>query len=235
MASTTPNYGFATGVATDDFVEPEHNNRLADTIDRTLGEFLRHIIPAGAHEGWEITGDKEVSAGQGLIGACWCRTAEAQEIVGLSAGAVNHVYGAADAQSAPEGTVQFVAQTAPPGPGEAVYLGTIELDGEGEVVEIDNAAPAAQRNCYRLAIERLEGSGLVGDVPAQESVVVEVDHASEGEFRVPGDLRVTSASPDFEWEVVEAHRGDRFRLQVTNAGGEAADFAYEWSREGLAR
>lgn len=235
MGSTTPNYGFATAVVADDLVEPDHNNRLADTVDRTLGEFLRHIIPMGAHEGWEITGDKEVSAGQGLIGACWCRTMEAQEIVGLSEGAVNYVYGAADAQSAPAGTVQFVAQTAPPGPGEAVYLGTIELDAEGEVVEIDNEAAGVQRNCHRLAVERLAGSGLVEDVPAQESVTVKVEHGSEGEFRVPGDLRVTSDSPDFEWEVAEAHRGDRFRLRVTNVGGEAADFAYEWSREGLAR
>ena len=235
MAATTQNYGFATGVAADDFVEPDHNNRLADTVDRTLGEFLRHIIPAGAHEGWEITGDKEVSAGQGLIGACWCRTLEAQEIVGLIEGAVNHVYGAPTAQSAPEGAVQFVAQTAPPGPGDAVYLGTIELDGEGEVVGIDNEAAGTQRNCHRLAIERLEGSGLVEDVPAEESVTVEVAHESEGEFQVPGDLQVTSDGADFEWEVTEAHRGDRFRLRVTNVGSEAADFAYEWSREGLAR
>lgn len=235
MASTTPNYGFATGVAADDLVEPDHNNRLADTVDRTLGEFLRHIIPAGAPEGWEISAETKVTAGQGLIGACWCRTLEPREITGLSEGAVNHVYGAPTAQSAPEGAVQFVAQTAPPGPGGSVYLGTIELDGDGEVVGIDNEAAGAQRNCHRLAVERLEGSGLVEDVPAEESVIVEVEHGSEGEFRVPGDLRVTSDSPDFEWEVAEAHRGDRFRMQVTNTGSEAADFAYEWSREGLAR
>ena len=48
MASTTTNYGLATDVVVDDFVEPAHQNRVADTLDRALGEFLAQMMPAGA-------------------------------------------------------------------------------------------------------------------------------------------------------------------------------------------
>ena len=43
MATTTPNYQLATGVVTDDFVQPDHQNRVADTVDRALGRFLRRM------------------------------------------------------------------------------------------------------------------------------------------------------------------------------------------------
>ena len=36
MPGVTGNYQFVTAVAVDDFVQPSHNNRLADTVDRVL-------------------------------------------------------------------------------------------------------------------------------------------------------------------------------------------------------
>jgi len=233
LASSTPNYGFETGVVTDDFIEPSHHNRLADTVDRALGEFLTHVIAAGAQDGWEIELTKEVSAGRGLISACWCQTGAAQAIEQLTNDAVNHVYGVLDETSAPEGTAQFVAQVAPPGPGGSILLGTIELDAGGAVVTIDNDAPGVQRSCHRLAVETLVGSGVVQGVPGGATVVACVSHAAIGEFRVPGDLRVDSDTPLTEWEVAQHHRGDEFTIRVTNLSSYPVDFAYTWSREGI--
>lgn len=235
MASTTPNYGFATDVVADDLVEPTHHNRLADVVDRALGEFLTHIIPAGAHEGWAITASKEMTAGQGLLGACWCRTSGAQAINDLTDGALNYVYGVPEEDSAPDGAVRFVAQIAPPGPGGAILLGTIELDADGNVLSIDNQAPGVQRSCHRIAIERLEGTGIIEAIPGGATVFACVSHVEMGEFRAPGDLQVSSEAASFEWEVTHHHRGDEFRIQVTNNGSYVADFTYTWSREGIVR
>lgn len=235
MASSTPNYDLTTDVVADDFVAPSHNNRLADTIDRALGEFLKSIIAAGAHEGWEITTAKTVAAGQGLLGACWCRTVVAQDIQDLTDGAVNYVYGALVENSAPDGEISFVAQVAPPGPGQAILLGTIELDAGGNVVAVDNNAAGSQRDCHRLAIEELQGTGIIEGVPGGATVSACVSHAAAGEFRIPGDLRVSSESQDFEWAVTEHHRGDEFWLRVTNSGSYPGDFEYDWSREGITR
>ena len=235
MSLITPNYAFATGVVADDFVEPDHHNRVADTVDRVLGEFLKHVIAAGAHEGWLLTEEAGVTPGQGLVGGCWCRTAQTGEVQGLQAGVVNHVYAAVDSHSAPEGTVAFHAQSSPPGPGGSVYLGTLEVDAEGEVVALDNDAPGVQRNCHRLAVERHRGQGVEAGMSAEETREVCVAHDAEGEFRLPGDLRVESDSAGFAWEITEHYRGDQFRFSVTNTGSETADFGYTWWREGLAR
>ena len=70
MGSTTPNYGLATGVQTDELVEPWHHNRVADTLDRALGEMVRRLLPEGVHAGWLIGEEKSVTAGSGLIRAC---------------------------------------------------------------------------------------------------------------------------------------------------------------------
>jgi len=231
MAGVTENYGFATEVAVDDFVQPSHNNRLADTVDRVLGSLLRRLMTAGAHEGWSILGDKTVGSGQGLVGACWCQTTSAQAISDLTDDAVNHVFVEATADGGPDGTVSFFAQLSANGPADSVYLGTIELDGGGDVVAIDNQAEGVERQCYPLAWVSLVGSGIIEDVDpsAEETVYVEHDV-----LRVPGAIELTSESPDFTWTIEESWRGDRFLLRVTNNGGSAADFEYEWAREGVA-
>jgi len=235
MASSTENYGFTTGVTSDDLVEAGHHNRVADTVDRALGEFLRGVINRGACQGWEIGEDKTVGPGEGLVGACWCRTGSAQAIAGLTSGAVNYVYVALDETSAPDGTVQFVGQLAPPGPGGAAFLGTLELDGQGAVLSVDNHAEGVERQCHALRFGKLAGSGTVVGVPGGGSQAVMVDHAAAGEFRTLGDLRVEAGGEGFEVRVLEHHRGDRFELEVTNPGEEPADVVYSWSREGLLR
>lgn len=235
MASLTANYGFVTGVVTDDVVESVHHNRIADTVDRVMGEALQHLVPAGVHEGWEITADKEVTPGEGLVAGCWCHTSSAQRISGVVNGTTNSVYAVAIESSAPTGAVAFVAETTPPGPGKAVFLGTLTLDAEGNVTGVDNRAAGVQRNCHRIEIGRLEGSGVLESVPGGGTVGVTVDHSAMGSFRVPGDLQVRSENSGFTWAVVEHHRGDRFRLEVTNTESQSRDFAYVWEREGLVR
>ncbi len=231
MAGVTENYGFATDVAVDDFVQPSHNNRLADTVDRVLGSLLRRLMTAGAYEGWGILGDRTVSSGQGLVGACWCQTTSAQAIADLTDGAVNYVFVQASADGGPDGTVSVFAQLSANGPTDSVYLGTIELDGAGGVVAIDNQAEGVQRQCYPLAWARLTGSGIVEAVAPSAAEAVYVEHDA---LRVPGAIELTSDSADFTWVIEESWRADKFLLRVTNNGASVADFEYQWTREGVA-
>ncbi|MEA3400650.1 MAG: hypothetical protein U9R79_05325 [Armatimonadota bacterium] len=231
MAGVTDNYGLATDVAVDDFVQPSHNNRLADTVDRVLGSVLRRLLTAGVYEGWSIQADKTVGPGQGLVAACWCETTAAEAISGLTDGAVNHVFLEATSDSPPEGDVSVFAQLSSSGPTDAIYLGTIELDGSGAVVTIDNHAEGVDRQCYSLAWRSVSGEGTEADVPAGEQVSFTITHEP---LRVPGAISLESSSPDFTWEISETWRSDSFTVTVTNNGGSQADFEYTWTREGIA-
>ena len=233
MASSTPNYGLATAVETDDLVEATHHNRMADTLDRALGELVKGLLGTGAHEGWEITNAKQVGAGAGLIGPCWCSTAAAQGISGLTNGAVNYVYAVLDEGSAPDGSVRFSGQLAPPGPGSSILLGTLALNGAGQVVTVDNAPTGAQRSCHALRFGELVGTGTVANLPAGQTASVLVDHSAAGVFRLPGDLRASTATLNVAVTVSEHYRGDRFGLTITNSGTTPASVTYTWTREGI--
>jgi hypothetical protein len=235
MPDLTPNYNLATGVVTDDFVQPEHNNRMADTLDRVLGSFLRQIITAGAHEGWEITGDKQVSPGEGLLSACWCKTATAQDIEGLTNGEVNYVFAETDGTSAPDGTVRIYAQLSPEAPGGSIYLGTLELDAEGAVVALDNEAEGVDRSCHPLLWAALAGGGTVEQVPPGGEVSFWVDHAEQGSFRLPGAIAFEVEGEEFSWGLDQTHDAERFRVAAVNEGSYPADLEYTWQREGLLR
>jgi len=231
MPGVTENYELTTDVAVDDFVQPGHNNRLADTVDRVLGSVLRRLLTAGAFEGWSIQADKTVGAGQGLVAACWCETSEAEQITGLTDNAVNYVFLERDADAPPDGTVNVFAQLSETGPADSIYLGTIELDGSGAVVAIDNAAEGVDRQCWALAWVGLAGAGTIESVPAEQEATAYVEHDA---LRVPGAIELESSSPDFTWTIEESWRADKFLLRATNNGGSAADFEYTWMRVGVA-
>jgi hypothetical protein len=231
MAGVTDNYQFVTDVAVDDFVQPEHNNRIADTVDRVLGSVLRRLLSAGAYEGWTIETDATVVAGQGLVADCWCETTQAQAVTGLTSDAVNHVFLEATADGPPDGTVNVFAQLSADGPADAIYLGTIELDAACEVVAIDNSADGVERACYPIAWSSLAGEGTIAAVPAGGEASEYVTHES---LRLPGAIELSSDSADFTWEISETWRADQFLLTVTNNGASEADFEYEWTREGIA-
>ncbi len=231
MAGFTENYQFVTDVVIDDFVQPEHNNRIADTVDRVLGSVLRRLLTAGAFEGWTIEAEGVVSAGQGLVAGCWCETGETREIAGLVDDAVNHVFLEAAADAPTDGGLNVFAQFSASGPTDAIYLGTIELDDGGEVVAIDNAAEGVQRACHPIAWASLAGEGTIEDVPVAGEASQYVTHAN---LRLPGAIELNSESVDFTWEISETWRADRFLLTVTNNGASEADFVFQWCREGIA-
>jgi hypothetical protein len=230
MAGWTGNYGFATDVAVDDFVQPAHNNRIADTVDRVLGGVLKNLMRPGVLEGWSILADRTVGVGQGLVAACWCQTTQAQAIVGLTDDAVNHVFLEADADGPTGGSVNVFAQLSSSGPTGAIYLGTIGLDAAGAVTAINNDAPGVDRQCHPLAWSTLSGAGTIAAVPAGGEASDLVSHQA---LRVPGAIALETTSPDFTWEITESWRGDGFLLTVTNNGASAADFDYTWTREGI--
>ncbi|MEN6343912.1 MAG: hypothetical protein ABFE16_01345 [Armatimonadia bacterium] len=231
----TPRYGLATDLGTDDFIEPGHHNRLAETIDRVLGSLVEKVLGRGVFAGWELTSGKQVTAGEGLVGNCWCTTTVNSAISGLTAGALNHVYAVATGYSAPEGTVAFAAQLAPPGPGGSVYLGTMTLDAGGTVTAVDNWASGVERSCCRLQMAKISGSGTATAVPAGSSQSKIVTHSEKAEFIVAGHLVAETSTPDFSVRVTESSRGDQFTLEITNGGTASADCSFTWQREGLLR
>lgn len=230
MAGTTEFYGLTTGVVTDDFVEADHHNRVADTLDRVLGNVLTKLLAAGVYAGWEMDLLGQVGAGEGLVGGCWCRTVAAQAIAGLTAGATNYVFARAEAASGPEGTVSFFAQLSAMKPAGAVLLGSVEVDGSGQVVGVDCALPGVDRHCVRMELAPVSGSGMVTAVAANEEFTAQVSH---GAMRVPGAISFASSSVDFTWSLDETWRGEGFVVKGRNNGAVEADFVYTWSRQGF--
>ncbi len=230
MATTTEHYGLATGVVADDFIQPEHNNRPADVLDRVVWNALSKLLADGAYGGWLIQNDKAVAPGEGLADGCWCETVSDQGISGLTNGAVNYVFGETDATSAPDGTIAFYASTSPTKPSGHVYLGTIELDGNGDVVAIDNEADDVDRNLYRLEVVTLKGSGEEQGLGPGQDTTVEISHDA---LRLVGGITFSCQPPEVTYEISEHHRRDAFKVKLTNTGGSAVDVTYQWEREGV--
>lgn len=229
MAGVTEHYGLAVGLVTDDFIEPEHHNRVAATVDRVVGGFLKKMMADGAYSGWGLTLEGTVTAGEGLVGGCWCATNSEQVITGLAAG-TNYVFGRAESEGPTTGAVAFFAQlSATKAPG-TVLLGTAEMNGFGVVTAVEEGLEGADRNCVRLEIGTVRGSGLVADVGASEEFTVEVTH-TQG-LLVPGAIEF-AGSEGFSWELRETYRGEGFVVQGRNEGAVEADFSYSWVRRGL--
>ena len=231
MAGITENYQFVTDVVVDDFVQPEHNNRIADTVDRVLGSVLRRLFTAGAFAGWSIQADRTVAAGQGLVAGCWCETSGPREIAGLCDEAVNHVFIEAGVDAPRDGSVNVFAQLTSSGPADAIYLGTIEIDDAGAAVAIDNTAEGAERACHPIAWENVGGVGKMEAIPPGGEASEYVTHA---QLRVPGAIELSPDSAEFAWKISDTWRSDRFLLTVSNNGADEADFEYSWAREGIA-
>lgn len=230
MPAQTAHYGLTTGVVTDDFVQPADNNRAADVLDRVVWSFLSKVMADGALSGWPIQNDKTVAAGEGLVDGCWCETAAAQSIGGLANGAVNYVFGQTDGTSADQGTIAFYASTSSTKPEGEVYLGTIELDGAGAVVSIDNNAAGVDRNLYKLEVSVLSGSGQYLGLGASESTTITITHDA---LRLLGEITFSCTPVEVTYEIVEHHEGDQFKVKLTNTGGSSVDVDYDWTREGV--
>ncbi len=243
MAGNSVNYGFAVGVVTDDIVEPDHHNRLAATVDRVLGGVIKSLLADGAHEGWLLDLNGDVTAGEGLVAGCWCATSEATAIGGLTNGATNHVFARTNSRSAPDGTVDFAAQLTSEKPPGAVYLGTAEVDGSGTVTAVDNAASGADRNCLSLEVAQIAGSGTIEGfygLSEGEMALIEVAHEAEGEFTWAEPPRLADA-PGAAFLLDTGYtNGSRFRvwaMRTDDVGGgwtgeAGADLDYAWTRLG---
>jgi len=230
MATQTEHYGLAAGVVSDDFVQPDHQNRVAETLDRVVGNVVKQLISAGVYSGWLIQEDKTVSAGQGLVQGCWCGTSSDQAITGLQDDAVNYVFAVANDQSSDKGAVDFSAQLTAEGPSGAVYLGTMELDSGGEVVGIDNTA--ADRGCFPLLTATVSGSGEIAEVPGGGQVSFEIDHGEAASFLIPGAIEFEVAGDDFQIELSNTYQ--KFEVVATNSSSYPRDLVYTWQRWGIA-
>lgn len=229
MPILSENYGFAVGMVTDDVIEPEQVDRPARTMDRVLGAIAGRLLGNGVYAGWELTTEGTVGAGSGLIAGAWGETGGAQGITGLTAGQVNHVFALATENTAPLGEVAFAAQLSPVGPAGALYLGTMTLDGAGQVTDVDSQEPGVNRGSFALRTATLGGSGTAGTVAGGETVNVEIGHTV---LAVPGAISFTVGEA-FSYFLDETWRGDGFVAEVTNEDTEAHELEYGWVRQGI--
>ncbi len=232
MPTQTEHYELAAGVVTDDFVQPDHQNRVAETLDRVVGNVVKQLLSAGVYSGWLIQEDKTVAAGAGLVQGCWCGTATSQEITGLQNSAVNYVFAVATSQSAPDGTVDFSAQLTAEGPSGSIYLGSLELDAEGDVLAVDNATDT-DRGCFPLKTDTVSGSGEVEAVPGGAQVSFVVDHTEGASFLVPGAIEFEVEGDDFEVELRKTYQKAQFEVMATNQSSYPRDLSYSWQRWGI--
>lgn len=230
MAGVTENYGLAVDVATDDFIEPDHHNRLAATLDRVLGNLAKKVMAQGAYSGWHLTLTGTVTAGEGLVGGCWCQSMTEQPIAELTVAATNYVFGRASTQAGVDGAIAFFAQLTATKPAGAVLLGSVEVDGQGQITAMHEDVAGVDRNCLRLEIGKVSGSGLVTGVAGGAGFTAQVSHGDL--FLVPGAIQL-SGSEGFTWSLDETYRGDGFVVKGTNGGTNPADFSYSWVRRGL--
>ncbi len=232
MPTQTENYGLAVGVVTDDFIQPDHHNRLALTLDQVVGNVVKQILAAGIYDGWLIQEDKTVSSGGGIVSGCWCVTVSDQQITGLQNGAVNYILAQVNQQSAPQGSVDFVAQLSPEGDG--VCLGSIELDAQGDVIAIDNET-GATRGCFPLKTDTFAGSGTIQAVPGGSEVSFVVSHTEAGSFAIPGAIDFEVTGEAFSITLRQTHQSDCFEVVAVNEGSYPQDLCYTWQRQGIVR
>jgi len=174
-----------------------------------------------------------VSAGQGLVQGCWCTTSSDQAITGLQDDNVNYVFAVANDQSPDKGTVDFSAQLSATGPSGAVYLGSVELDSDGAVVEIDNTS-SADRGCFPLLTRTVGGNGQIEAVPGGGQIHFEIDHGEAANFLVPGAIEFEAVGDNFEIELHKTYQKAQFEVVATNSSSYPRDLIYTWQRWGIA-
>ena len=232
MPTQTENYGLAAGVVTDDFIQPGHHNRVAETLDQVVGNIVQQILAAGIYNGWLIQEDKTVAVGWGIVSGCWCAPATDQQITSLQNGAVTYIFAQTDQQSAPQGSVDFVAQLSPGGPAGTVCLGSIELDAQGDVVSIDNEE-GATRGCFPLKTNTFSGNGTIEAVPGGGEVRFIINHAEAGSFAIPGAIDFEVTGEAFSVTLQQTYHPDRFEVVAVNETSYPQDLSYTWQRQGI--
>ena len=232
MPIETDNYGLAAGVVTDDFIQPDHQNRVAETLDQVVGSIVKQILAAGVYNGWLIQDDKTVTPGYGLVSGCWCATVSDQPIADLQNGATNYVFAQVNSQSPPQGGLDFVAQLTPEAPAGSVCLGSIELDAGSNVVAVDNEQ-GANRGCFPLKTDTFTGGGIIEAVPGAGQVSFSVDHSDLGEFAIPGAIHLQISGEAFTVALQQTYRPDGFEVVATNETSYPQDLEYSWQRQGI--
>ncbi|MGE4406382.1 hypothetical protein [Pseudomonas sp.] len=222
-------------LTSDDFVTEAWVQRLVKVLDRALGEFLQQWMLGGVISGWSLGTDKTVSAGEGVVNGCHCKTTTSTDISGiLASGATNYVYATNTSTSAPDGDVAFQAtQVAANIPSTAVRLGKIVLDAAGNVTEADDNPADCPRDYAKPLRYRRIGGQWSGTITAGTSVYIAVDHSSTLSFDVPLGLEV-SAPADVHCVVcADGTDGGQFRLKIWN-DSTSNDVTLTWTRYGFA-
>ncbi|MCD6352470.1 MAG: hypothetical protein J7M26_10150 [Armatimonadetes bacterium] len=228
----------------EDFVNEGWFQRLVKVLDRALGEFLQQWACGGVISGWSLGTDKTVSAGEGIVNGCHCKTASSTDISSiLTSGTTNYVYAVTTANSAPDGDVAFQAtQVATNIPSTAVRLGKLVLDASGNVTGADDDPSDCPRDYAKpLRYRRIAGE-WTGQVAVGEALVIEIDHSDLLDFAVPLDLTVETDPGVHVVALADGASGSVFRLRIWNEWqtgyaygyGGVEDIRVTWRRGGFA-
>ena len=101
----------ANGKATGDTLAAADWNKTAASVDRgAIFSYKQQM--GGVLTGWALTsGLSTLTAGEGLVGPCWCKTTVSAAISNLTTGSTNYIYAVTDGGSGASGTVDFKART----------------------------------------------------------------------------------------------------------------------------
>jgi hypothetical protein len=189
------------------------------------------------YSGWLIQTGKTVTAGEGLVGGCWCETVVSTDISALlTNNQVNYVYAIADSTSPQDGTIDILVSLSSTAPSGGVRLGSITLNSSGVVTAVDNNDDNYRRDYLpQLRMNNLEGvysttilGGLYEDV--------EVDHSDERTFNIGLVPTFSAVTAGCRIELMlEDYSNSKFTVRIYNDAGTAYNNAvsFTWNRWGM--
>lgn len=164
--------------------------------------------PASGTLSWETELPQAVQAGDAYVVTFF-------SIQGLTAGALNYIFGRATDRTAPHGVLQWVANTTEAKAEGDFLVGTLTLDAQGAVVEA-NDSPEGVDRCFFPGVGQVHTITLTGTIEGLEPAAsVEITRTHD-ELILFGPLTAESDNPDCSIEVVEGWQADRVVLRLTN-------------------
>jgi hypothetical protein len=136
-------------------------------------------------------------------------------IQGLTAGALNYVYGRASDSTAPLGVVQWVANTTGTKAAGDILVATVTLDANGAVVDQDESPDGVDRWFYPGAgqVHEIDLAGTLENLAPAASVTIERTH---DELILLGPISAQVDNPKCSLVIVDGWQPDRVVFCVTN-------------------
>jgi len=137
-------------------------------------------------------------------------------IQGLTNNSVNYVYGRALGRTARDAVIQWIANTTGTKTAGDIYIGKVWLDASGNVVEVDNDPPDADRNLWTGVggVHEIVLRGTVLNLPGGGYVDIERSHA---DLILLGSIELSTTDDDVAATVVNGWDKDSITFRLDNS------------------